>query len=104
MTEPKQRILVFQQNESGEKKIEGIRRYAGDTIDMEVVSIDDTLPPVLDDTGGLLPDRIEADMVLDFLKHPDLSYDLARRCREQDVPVVASGKKMKLDGVSTPPT
>lgn len=100
----KQRILVFQQNGSGEKKIEGIRRYAGDTIDMEVVSIDEMLPPVLDDTEGLLPDRIEADMVLDFLKHPDLSHDLARRCREQDVPMVASGKKMKMEGVSAPPT
>lgn len=104
MTQAKQRILVFQQNGSGEKKIEGIRRYAGDAIDMEVISIDDMLPPVLDDTEGLLPDRIEADMVLDFLKHPDLSHDLAQRCGKLDIPMVASGKKMKMDGVSAPPT
>jgi hypothetical protein len=104
MAQEKQQVLVFQQNGSGEKKIEGIRRYAGDAIDMEVVSIDEMLPPVLDDTEGMLPDRIEADMVLDFLKHPDLSHDLARRCQEQDVPMVASGKKMKMDGVSAPPT
>jgi hypothetical protein len=102
--EAKQRILVFQQNGSGEKKIEGIRRYAGDAIDMEVVSIDEMLPPVLDDTGGMLPDRIEADLVLDFLQHPDLSDDLGRRCQAQDIPMVASGKKMKMDGVSAPPT
>ena len=104
MGQAKQQVLVFQQNGSGEKKIEGIRRYAGNAIDMEIISIDKTLPPVLDDTDGLLPDRIEADVVLDFLKHPDLSDDLARRCREADIPMVASGKKMKMAGVSAPPT
>ena len=104
MTQTKQRILVFQQNGSGEKKIEGIRQYAEDAIDMEVISIDETLPPVIDDTGGLLPDRIEADLVLDFLKHPDLSHDLGRRCQAQNIPMVASGKKMKMEGVSAPPT
>lgn len=100
----KQRIWVFQQNGSGEKKIQGIRRYANHEMDLNIISIDDVLPPVIDDSKDLLPDRIDADLVLDFLKHPDLSCDLARLCLEDKVPMVASGKKMKMPGVSTPPT
>ena len=50
------------------------------------------------------PDTIEADLVLDFTKHPDLSHDLALMCRKRNIPVVASGKKTRVEGVITPPT
>ncbi|MBZ4660196.1 protein of unknown function [Desulfacinum infernum DSM 9756] len=102
--EAPQRILVFQQKGSGEAKIAGLRRYGGDRFRIRVHSIDEPLPPVLDDTDGYLPEKIEADLVLDFLKHPDLSEDLAKRCAAQGVPVVASGKKVKGPGVFIPPT
>jgi len=98
------KILVFQQNGSGESKIAGIKKYGQDRFDLQMVSIDNLLPPVIDDARDLLPGDIDADLVLDFLKHPDLSYDLAQLCREKGIPVVASGKKMNLDGVATPPT
>ena len=100
----KQKILVFQQNGSGENKIKGIRDYGEDRFDLEVVSIDASLPEVLDDTAGYFPETIAADIVLDFLTHPDLSQDLAVRCRKQNVPVVASGKKLREAGMITPPT
>lgn len=99
-----QRVLVMQQNGSGESKIKGIREHAGASIQLDVRDIDEALPPVLDDTDPYLPERIEADLVLDFLKHPDLAEDLAERCRTQGVPVVASGKKMRVEGTHTPPT
>lgn len=99
-----QKITVFQQNGSATAKIAGIRRYGPDLFDLQVVSIDEDLPPVLDDTAGLLPTDIQADLVLDFLQHPDLSQDLARLCRERGIPVVASGKKHKAEGLITPPT
>jgi len=38
------------------------------------------------------------------LKHPDLSHDLAVRCRDKNIPVVASGKKLRIKGTLTPPT
>jgi len=88
-----QRILVFQQSGSGEKKIKGIREFGGDLFQLEIVSIDQPLPTLLEDTGPFLPDSIEADLVLDFLKHPDLSHDLAITCGKSGIPVVASGKK-----------
>ena len=98
------KILVFQQNNSGEKKIAGIRRYGGNRYDLEIIAIDDTLPPVLDDARDYLPVKFEADLVLDFLTHPDLSYDLAQICSEKGIPVIASGKKHHVRHVITPPT
>jgi hypothetical protein len=99
-----QQILVFQQNGSGKNKIQAILDGARDEISLETVSIDDELPPIIDDSAAYLPNEIRADLVLDFLTHLDLSYDLARLCQRLDIPVVASGKKMRLDGVYTPPT
>ncbi len=103
MTKP-QKILVFQQKGSGEPKIAGLRKYGEGLYHIEVFSIDEPLPAVLDDTWEYLPDRIEADLVLDYLKHPDLSEDLAKKCAALHIPVVASGKKVKVPGVYIPPT
>ncbi len=99
-----QKILVFQQNNSAESKIKGIIRYGEDLFALEIMSIDACLLPVIDDTKKYLPCEIRADVVLDFLKHPDLSHDLAVACRDRKIPVVASGKKVRVKGVLTPPT
>jgi hypothetical protein len=99
-----QNILVFQQNGSGIKKIEGVKLYGNNHFSLEVVSIDAHLPTVIDDTKEYIPGNIEADLVLDYLKHPDLSYDLAVVCRDKKIPVVASGKKFRVKGAFTPPT
>jgi len=99
-----QNILVFQQNGSGDKKIEGVRLYGNNRFSLEVVSIDAHLPVVIDDTKEYIPRNIEADLVLDYLKHPDLSHDLAVACRDKKIPVVASGKKFRVKGAFTPPT
>ncbi len=99
-----QKILVFQQNGSGESKIAGLRKFGGDQIIVEVASIDDPLPPLLEDTSVYLPDNLQADLVLDFLQHPDLSHDLAALCSRQNIPLIASGKKLDMKGVHIPPT
>jgi hypothetical protein len=99
-----QKILVFQQNGSGESKIAGVRKYGGDRIVLEIVSIDNPLPPIIEDTSEYLPHQISADLVLDFMKHPDLNHDLAGLCRDQGIPLIASGKKLEIKGVHTPPT
>jgi hypothetical protein len=103
-TDNPQKILVFQQNGSGESKIAGVRKYGGNRIVLEIISIDDTLLPLVEDTSAYLPREIKADLVLDFLKHPDLSHDLADLCRNQVIPLIASGKKLNIRGVHTPLT
>jgi hypothetical protein len=97
------KILVFQQGGRGESKVKGIQRYGKNRFDISLVTIDQSLPPVVDDASEYLPDAIEADLVLDFLKHPDLSHDLAQLCRRLSIPIVASGKKTTVAGTHTPP-
>ncbi len=98
----KQNIIVFQQNGSGEKKIKGIRTYGNGQYSLEIISIDEPLPDILDDTSQYLPKDIKADLVLDFLKHPDLSQDLVEQCHRLNIPIIASGKKWPK--AITPPT
>jgi hypothetical protein len=102
--QPKQKIVVFQQNGSAESKIAGIDQYGDKCFDIEVISIDEILPPVIDDASDLLPSDLAADLVLDFLKHPDLSEDLARLCDHLKIPMIASGKKTRGKYTLTPPT
>ena len=99
-----QRIVVFQQKSSGERKVAGVREYGDGSFTLETVSIDGELPPVVDDTSEFLPEDIEADLVLDFLKHEDLSIDLAKLCALKKIPIIASGKKNNSKSVLTPPT
>lgn len=100
----KQKILVFQQNGGGEKKIAALSEYGKDLFDISIVNIDQSLPEVLDETEDILGTSIDADLVLDFLKHPDLSYDLAVLCRDLNVPIVASSKKLEIKTAITPTT
>ena len=99
-----QKIIIFQQNGSGEGKIRGIREHDNNLFELECFDIDVVLPPIIDDTNDYLPQIIQADLVLDFLKHPDLSHDLALLCRKNNIPVVASGRKVQVAGTFTPPT
>ena len=100
----RQRLLVFQQDGSGEQKIAGVKKYGGNQFELEVFSINEVLPPVLDDTSDYLPSDISCDLVLDFLKHQDLSQDLAALCADKKIPIISSGKKIISKWAKTPPT
>lgn len=97
------KILVLQQKGRGQSKVKGIREIYPDRFQIESLDIEHPLPRILDDTSSYLPSRIQADLVLDYLLHPDLSLDLAQLCQEQKIPVIASGKKISLQNVLTPP-
>lgn len=99
-----QEIWVFQQRGSGLAKIRAISARGRGVRIARIVSLDEPLPPVIEEPEKYLPCEIHADLVLDFLRHPDLSLELALRCKEIGIPVVASGKKLKVDGAITPPT
>ena len=100
----KQRLMIFQQHQSGKLKIEGLRKHGKQYFAMTIVDIDEELPLVLDDTSDYLPADIDCDLVLDFLQHNDLSTDLAALCRKKGIPVIGSGKKLPGKGAITPPT
>ena len=99
-----QRIMIFQERGSGEKKIAGIEQYVPGCFELEIISLDDPLPSLIDDPEKYLPEELNADLVLGFLRHPDLSAELLRRCQEENIPFVASAKKYPASPqVSTPP-
>ncbi|MCF8075860.1 MAG: DUF166 domain-containing protein [Desulfotignum sp.] len=98
-----QTIAVFQQNNSGETKIKGIAKFGDRQFDIQIFNIEPDLPPVLDDTSPYLPKTIEADLVLDYLKHCDLSEDLSRLCDNLGIPIVSSGKKLQRGHAFCPP-
>ncbi len=99
-----QKIVVFQQNGSGKTKIEGINTFGDKQFEIETVDIDGPLPELIDDTSSYLPKTIEADLVLDYLKHRDLSEDLSILCEKLKIPVIASGRKITSGKAICPPT
>ena len=104
-----QRIAVFQQGDSAQSKIAGLKKYGGSNVTLDIFDLPLGLPPVIDNAAEYLPADLSADLVLDYLKHPDLSEDLADMCAAKGIPVVGSGKKIRPEGprrgyVFTPPT
>jgi len=99
-----QKIMVFQQNGSGKSKIEGINKFGEKQFLIKTFDIDEPLPPVLDDTSDYLPQKIDADIVLDFLKHRDLSDDLSLICEKLDIPVIKKKKKITTGQAICSPT
>ncbi len=89
------KITVFEQNGSGRAKIAGIERYGRGIEINAVISIDVFLPDFVDDPETHVPDDFSADLVLDYLPHPDLSHYLVSLCRKKNIPVISSGKKNK---------
>lgn len=99
-----QRVLAFVQGDRATAKLAGIKKHGGKGLHLAIIRVDTVLPPLIDDASEFLPERIEADLVLDFLAHPDLSHDLAALCTAQFIPIVASGKKTVHPAVLAPPT
>lgn len=99
-----QTITIFQQNGSGRSKIAGINKFGDKQFNLNIVNIDEQLPPLIDDTSAYLPQTIDADLVLDFLKHQDLSDDLSVLCEKLNIPIIASGKKITTGKAICPPT
>jgi len=86
-------ILVFQERGSGEHKIEGVRSYGEGVTITEVFSIDAFLPDFIEDPEEIIKDDFSADLVLNFLKHPDLVEHLIALCEQKGIPIVSAGKK-----------
>ncbi len=94
-------VIVFEQNGSGTAKISGINQYGKDITISKRYSINEKFPDFVDNPQDYISSDFSADLVLDFLKHPDLSHYLISLCRNKKIPVIASGKK-KVEGAYTP--
>ena len=87
------RIMVFEHRGSGQEKIQGIREFGHDIEIIAVVNIEDPLPNFIDEPDDYINAIIDCDLVLCFIKHPDLVEHLAKICARQEIPLIASGVK-----------
>ena len=92
-TAPITRIVVFQERGSGEAKVQGIRDYGRRIEITRIINIDAFLPELIDEPGEFITGDFSADLVISFLKHPDLLDYLVSIYKSKKIPVIASGKK-----------
>ncbi len=88
-------IVVFQQQGSAEMKLVGIRKYGKNLKIAQVFSLDEQFPEVIDFPEKHIDEAFDGDLVLNFLKHPDLSAYLVDVCERKSIPVVTTGKPGK---------
>jgi len=88
-------IVVFQEAGSAGKKIMGIKQYGKDIVIKKVISIDSALPAVIDEPQDYIDEDFDGDLVMNFLKHPDLSSYLVDICEKKDLPIITNGKPGK---------
>ncbi len=86
-------IIVFQEHSSGELKIEGVLRYGNGITIRKIITIDQFLPDFIEEPEDYIADDFSADLVLNYLKHPDLVDCLIRVCEQKNIVVVSPGKK-----------
>lgn len=89
----RQRLVIFQEKGSGDKKLAGLRRFGRDLEIATVHNIDAALPAFIDNPEEFISSEFSGDLVLSFLKHPDLIDYLASLCEKKKIPLIASGKK-----------
>ncbi len=86
-------IVVFQERGSGELKIAGVENHSDNIKIKQIISIDEFLPDFIDDPEDYISFDFNADLVLNYLKHPDLIDYLMRLCEKKGIPLVSPGKK-----------
>jgi hypothetical protein len=87
------KITVFEQNGSGQHKIAGIEQYGSGIEINRIISIDEFLPDFVDDPEEYISDSFTADLILDYLTHPDLSHYLTGLCNRKNIPIISPGRK-----------
>lgn len=96
------RVVVFQRGKRGLQKIEGIKKHAMGVEIAAIFTVPEALPEIIDEPEDYIAGDFEAELVLDYLYHPDLSEFLVEIAKGKGVPVIAPGRR--IAGAITPPT
>ncbi len=97
-----EKIIVFQQGNSGLAKTKGITRYGRNLEIDRIFEVATALPAMIDEPEEYIAEDFSGDLVLSFLHHPDLLDYLAEMCQRKSIPLIASGRKNSK--AITPPT
>ncbi len=96
----KQQIIVFQQAGAARYKIAGIETFGRNLEIAGIYDIPEVLSEIIDEPHEYISRDFQGDLVLNFMKHPDLSEYLVHLCNEKGIPVIASGQH--VTGAITP--
>ncbi len=77
-----------------------MKDYGKDLEITRIVNINESLPNFIDEPEDYISADFSADLVLCFMKHPDLSEYLVRICQDKNIPVIVSGAR--IPGAITP--
>jgi hypothetical protein len=88
------RLVIFEEAGSGKYKVAGIEVYGRNITIERIYNILPALPEVIDEPEEFIPDDFKGDLVLNFLRHPDLSEYLVKICKAKGIPVIASGQNI----------
>jgi hypothetical protein len=88
------RLIIFEEAGSGKYKVAGIEEYGRNITIERIYNILPDLPEIIDEPEEFIPDDFEGDLILNFLRHPDLSEYLVKICKAKGIPVIASGQNI----------
>nr|HDM99522.1 hypothetical protein [Deltaproteobacteria bacterium] len=88
------RLVIFEEAGSGEYKIAGIKIYGHNITIERIYDILFDLPEIIDEPEEFIPYDFAGDLILNFLRHPDLSEYLVKICKIKGIPVIASGQNI----------
>lgn len=88
------RLVIFEEADSGKYKVAGIEVYGRNITIERIYNILPALLEIIDEPREFIPDDFEGDLILNFLRHPDLSEYLVKICKAKGIPVIASGQNI----------
>jgi hypothetical protein len=88
------RLVVFDESGLGKYKVSGIEQYGHNIVIEKIFNIPEDLPDIIDEPEEFMPEDIKGDLILNFIKHPDLSEHLVKMCKIKGVPVIAPGQQI----------
>ena len=86
------RLVVFEEAGLGKYKVAGIEFYGRNITIERIYNIPPGLSGIIDEPEKFIPDDFKGDLILNFLRHPDLSEYLVKICKTKGIPVIASGQ------------
>lgn len=91
-TAMEQQIIIFEEDGSGDYKVAGIEVYGINIRIKRVFNLKGPFPLLIDEPEEYINGIPDADLCLDFLRHPDLSQHLVELCKTKSTPVIVSGQ------------
>lgn len=100
MQKPPFRIIIFQQGGNADFKIGGIEVYGSGIEITAVHDLPSSLPEFIENPEEYLPEIGSCDLILTFVKQPDILAHIVTLANQKKIPVIAPGRH--IQGAITP--